>query len=129
MKDLEKDTSEDSIIDRERLIRTKIKEVIPCDLTEPPFFKDEFQNHQYDIVQTCKCMEYVLESREAFQKAIAKLASYVKPGGFLQLLTCIGGSWYTCSNVCSLYGLNVTEDDVLEGCRMAGTYAYACVNM
>ena len=119
VRDLEGDNAEDAIKTRERLIRKKIKNVIPCDVTQPQFFGEEFQTCQYDIVQTSLCLECALESREAYRQAIVKLASYVKPGGFLQILSSVGATWYTCSDR-KIYALDLSEEDAPEAIKLAG---------
>ena len=100
----------------------KIKEVIPCDITKPDWLAKEYQSQQYDIVQTSKCLECVLDSREAYQQSIVKLATYLKPGGYLQILSCLGGVWYTLPGFGqNFYLLKIEAEDVQKGCEMAGT--------
>ena len=122
VKDLEGDTSEGAIERREKEMRRKIKELIPCDASNlDSFFSGEYETRQYDIVQSCTCLESILDSREAYQKGIVKLASYVKPGGYLQVLTATGGDWYSCSGLgYDVYMLNVEAGDNLKGFEMAG---------
>ena len=105
-------------------MREKIKEIIPCDGSKfDSFFKEAYQNRQYDIVQTSRCFESILDSGEAYQQAIVKLASYVKPGGYLQIITAIGINWCSCAGADNkLYALNVKVEDVLKGIEKAGKY-------
>ena len=70
-------------------------------------------------MHACSCFEAVLDSREAYQRAVAKLTSYVKPGGYLQLLTAVGRGWYSFPAV-TLYVLKVNQDDGVKGIEMAG---------
>ena len=87
VRDLEGDHSEDAIERRERLLRGKIKDIISCNVLKDPFFGNEYENCQYDVVQSSGCFECVLDSREAYRQGLVKLCSYVKPGGYFQLLT------------------------------------------
>ena len=122
VRDLEGDTAEGAIKEREEKLRGKIKEIIPCDASRlDSFFEGEFQSRQYDIVQSSRCFEAVVDSREAYQQSVAKLASYVKPGGYLQIITAVGAGWYSCAGVdYKLYSLKVEPEDVLKGIEMAG---------
>lgn len=125
MMDLEGDTTEGAVERREIRMREIIKEIIPCDASKSEFFDGEYQTHQYDIVQSNRCLESVCDSREAYQRGIAKLASYVKPGGHLQILTAVGAGYYSCSDAggnCSLYVVPVGEEDVLKGFEIAGRF-------
>ena len=103
-------------------MREKIKEVIPCDASNPDsFFDAEYQTCQYDIVQSNSCLEAVADSREAFSNSVTRLASFVKPGGYLQLRTTIGGTWYTIAgDDRPLYVVPVVKEDILKGIEMAG---------
>ena len=130
VRDLEGDTTEDAVEKREKEMREKIREIIPCDATKDPFFSGEYQARQYDIVQSCTCLESVLDSREAYYRGIVKLASYVKPGGYLQILTAAGASWYSFAGMDhNLYVLNVEAEDGIKGMEMAGELCMnsACV--
>ena len=124
VRELEGDTTEGAVERREKEMREKIKEIISCDGSKfDSFFEEAYQNRQYDIVQTSRCFESILDSGEAYQQAIVKLASYVKPGGYLQIITAIGENLYTCAGVdYNLYALNVKTEDVLNGVEMAGEY-------
>ena len=116
---LEGDTAEGAVERREKEMREKIKEIIPCDARLDSFLEGEYATRQYDIVQCNGCFEAVLDSREAYQRAVAKLTSYVKPGGYLQLLTAVGRGWYSFPAV-TLYVLKVNQDDGVKGIEMAG---------
>ena len=121
--DLEGDTTEGAVERREIRMKQVIKEIIPCDASKSEFFEGEYQTRQYDIVQSSRCLESVCESREAYQRGIAQLSSYVKPGGYLQILTAVEAGYYSCSdagNSHSLYAVPVGEEDVLKGFEIAG---------
>ena len=121
VRELEGDTTEDAVVRREKEMVEKIKEVIPCDVTKSDWLAKEYQSCQYDIVQTSKCLECVLDSREAYQQSIVKLATYLKPGGYIQIVTCLGCIRYTIPGFGhNLYVLKVEAEDVQRGCEMAG---------
>ena len=101
----------------------KIKEIIPCDITQSdPFFQREYEMRRYDIIQCSHCLEAIASNVEMLHMYIAKLASYVKPGGYLQLLCGIdGGEGYSipgCDR--TLHVLGITPEDVTRGLEMAG---------
>ena len=122
VRDLEGDTAKDAVEKREKEMREKIKDIIHCDASKSDsFFEVEYQTCQYDIIQSSRCFESVADSCEAYQRNIVKLASYMKPGGYLQLITALGAQWYSCEGVdYNLYALKVEEEDVLKGIEMAG---------
>ena len=122
VKELEGDTTEGAVERREKEIREKIKEIIPCDASNPDsFFDAKFQARQYDIVQVNACLETVADTRDAFSNSIARMASFVKPGGYLQILTGIEATWYTFPGLDHpLYVMAVYKEDVLKGIEMAG---------
>ncbi len=124
MRDLECDTAEEAVERREQELRDKLKEVIHCDATNfESFFDAQYNSRQYDIVQSSRCFESVLDSPEAFQQGIVKLASYMKPEGYLILLTALNSEWYSCSGLdYKLYALKVDEKDIQTGVEMAGEY-------
>ena len=122
VRELEGDTTEGAVERREKTMREKIKEIIPCDASNPDsFFDAEYQTRQYDIVQCNSCLEGVVNSREAFSNSVTRLASFVKPGGYLQLRTSIGGTWCLFPGLDHpVYWLPVLTEDVLKGIEMAG---------
>ncbi len=124
VRDLEGDTAEDAIERREEEVRKKLKDIIPCDLTKSDgFFDGEYETRQYDIVQSAGCLEVVFDTPEAYHRAIVKLASYVKPGGYLIIRTALDADWYTFPGVNGkLYILNLNKDDPIKGMEMAGEY-------
>jgi hypothetical protein len=131
VRDLEGDVTEGAVEKREKILREKIKDIIPCDASKSDsFFDTDHEKCQYDIVQSNGCFEVVLNSPEAYREGIVKLASYVKPGGHLQLLTSAGGEGgYSFAGVTDikLYVLNVDPKDGIKGLEMAGEKAIELV--
>lgn len=127
---MEGDTAEGAVEKREKELREKIKEVIPCDVRNSDgFFNGEYQSRQYDIVQSFSCLEVVVDSCEAYHRGIVKLASYVKPGGYLVIIHVVGAEWYSCADVVNnsrFYILNLNKDDPMKGMEMAGEYKNDC---
>ena len=123
VRDLEGDYSEDAVERREKLLRGKINEIISCNVRKDSFFDGEYETRQYDVVQSSGCFEAALDSREAYRKGVVKLSSYVKPGGYLQLRTATGATWYICPGLTyNMFVLNVEPEDNLKGIEMAGEY-------
>ena len=124
---LEGDTTEGAVERREKIMREKIKEIIPCDASrlDSSFFDGEYATRQYDIVHTNTVFESVLESHEAFQRGVAKLASHVKPGGYLQLMMAVGCDWYTFPGIDKqFYVLNLNPDDGIKAIEKAGEFEF-----
>jgi hypothetical protein len=128
VRDLEGDVTEGAVEKREKMLREKIKDIIPCDATKSDsFFDAEYEKCQYDIVQSNCCLGVVRNSPEAYREGVVKLASYVKPGGYMQLLTSAGGEGgYVFGGVkdIDLYVLNVDSKDGIRGMEMAGESAW-----
>ena len=70
--------------EREDLVRSKIKAVVPCDITRDPPIADEYKG-PYDVVFSSLCLEVASKTEEEYTAGVAKLASLVKPGGKLVL--------------------------------------------
>ena len=70
--------------EREDLVRSKIKAVVPCDITRDPPIADKYKG-PYDVVFSSLCLEVASKTEEEYTAGVAKLASLVKPGGKLVL--------------------------------------------
>ena len=75
---------EEEAREREEKLRQVVKDVIHCDINEDPPVQKGFEG-PYDVVMDSWCLPYACETREAYEKGIAKLAGLLKPGGTLMI--------------------------------------------
>lgn len=83
--------------DIEKRTRAAIKEVLPCDTEKAAIF-GVAQLPQFDLMTSCLCLEAACKDLAAYNKAMADLACYVKPGGYLVLSGVLDQSKYTVRN-------------------------------
>ena len=85
--------SEEEAKQREEELRSKISQVIPCDIREnnPIELKEPTL---FDVVGSSLCLEAVMESEAAYREAILKLSKLLKPGGHLVMAGVLGQSFY-----------------------------------
>ena len=75
---------EEEAREREEKLRQVVKDVIHCDINEDPPVQKGFEG-PYDVVMDSWCLAPACETREAYEKGIAKLAGLLKPGGTLMI--------------------------------------------
>lgn len=75
---------EEEAREREEKVRELVKDVVYCDITEDPPVQKGFEG-PYDVVMDSWCLAYACETREAYEKGIAKLACLLKPAGTLMI--------------------------------------------
>lgn len=121
--ELEQNTGQDSPANREKELKGKITEVIPCNIREDDFLGSATRFSKFDIIHTNLCLEIACESKEEFNHCLNKLGSLLKPGGYLVVLTAKGGAWYTCAGAGSkLFQLKMEEADIIEAVRQSGEF-------
>ena len=119
--DLEGDIADGAVERREKEMMEKIKNIIPCDITQSDPFQGEHEMRRYDIIQCSNFLEIISNNVEMMHMYTAKLASYVKPGGYLQILCGIGGEGYSIPGYDrTLHILSITPEDLIRGIEMAG---------
>lgn len=70
--------TEKDMEEREEVLRSILKAVIPCDIFKPQLLED---TGPYDIIFCGLCLEYVCPSNDSYRESVAKLACLLKPGG------------------------------------------------
>ena len=71
--------------ERQELVRSLVKAVVHCDLTQDPPIERGY-DREYDVVISSMCLEAVAQTPEEYKNGVDKLAKFVKPGGLLLLL-------------------------------------------
>ena len=72
--------TERDVKEREELLRSHVKSVIPCDVFKSPPLED---SGPYDIIFSGLCLEYVCPSKDSYKESVARLAHILKQGGTL----------------------------------------------
>ena len=72
--------------EREKRLRSIVKAVVECDVTQDPPIKDGYQG-PYDAVISCLCITTACKTREEFVRAVHKVSTLVKPGGCMLFST------------------------------------------
>ena len=74
------------IIERERKVKSVIKDIVPCDITKDPVMSPEYMK-EYDVVQSILCLEPACSDREMYVSSLKRIWSLTKPGGTFILHT------------------------------------------
>ena len=116
--------SEEEAVQRQNMLREKIKAVLPCDLREEVFIPDAYGNKgSYDIIMSFLCLENCCDDLASYERGFEKLASLVKKGGYLLLCSTrregaeegfyiVGGTRYN--------NISLKKDFILKNFRVNG---------
>ena len=78
--------TEEEAVQREEIIRDKIKAVVSCDMTKDIFIEESYnEKNAYDTVMSFLCLETASKDLTSYKCGMEKLASLVKKGGYLLL--------------------------------------------
>ncbi|CAH1246317.1 INMT [Branchiostoma lanceolatum] len=99
---------------RQSHLRNIIKEVIPCDVTNPdPLTPNKYE--QFDVITSMKCLELACSTRESYSAAVRS----TPPGGTLVLISVISESFHTVGEH-KFFTLHVDETFIEEVLKTAG---------
>ena len=121
VKEVEHITGDDTWREREELLRKRISDIVPCDISwDNPL---PIENKSYEIVLTSLCLESACKTHAEYKVAIKKLVSLLKPGGFLVMITAERETFYVDGKRkwSTLYN---TFEQVKEALDEAGTTIY-----
>ena len=76
---------EKEVEERQELVRSLVKAVVHCDLTQDPPIERGY-DREYDVVISTLCIEVVVQTPEEYKSGVEKLAKLAKPGGLLVVL-------------------------------------------
>ena len=110
--------SEEEAEQREEELRSKISQVIPCDIREnnPIQLKEPTL---FDVVGSSLCLEAVMESEAAYREAILKLSKLLRPGGHLVMAGVLGQSFYRVGDG-KFYTFPLSKDLIHQALEEAG---------
>ena len=106
---------------RERILRDRIRRVIPCDIKADEKFLlgSEDVREQFDIISQNGCIESAVNSPSEFLKCLAKLKTLLKPSGLLIGVQFLGASWYEVQGQ-KYHNFPLNEEVVLTLFQQAG---------
>ncbi|XP_035677097.1 nicotinamide N-methyltransferase-like [Branchiostoma floridae] len=101
-------------------LRTAVKAVLPCDVTQPnPLAPQSFE--PFDVVVSCLCVDSACKTRVEYCACLGNMASLVKSGGGLILVgTLNGGTMYTVGKEIFYNVPDIDEDFLRDSLEKAG---------
>ena len=107
--------SEEEAVKRESMLRSKVKAVVECDLTEDQFIAKGYEG-PYDVVICSLVVGVAYSDVEGYATGIKKLASLIKKGGYLLLYTTTrkesGRAFYTVNDK-KFHFVSLTEETII----------------
>ena len=78
--------SEGAAVQRQDMLREKIKAVLPCDLRDETFIPDPCSKKgSYDVVMSSLCLESCCKDLASYERGFEKIVSLIKKGGYFLL--------------------------------------------
>ena len=102
----------------ENRTRRAIKEVLACDTEKENIF-GAAQLPQFDLMTSCLTLEAACKDLPAYNKAIADITAYLKPGGYFILSGVLDQSKYTVRDKL-FFSLPHSKDDITNALETAG---------
>ena len=116
VEDLESNPNPLAAREREKMVRSKLREIKSCDVRSNDLVDPTIQIKSFDVIQTNLCLEAVCQSLEEYVSKVHRLSKMLNPGGYI---LCIGAkdcSWYTCAGSGhKFYVLKMSQKE-LEDC-------------
>ena len=114
---LEQTEKEDAWKEREELLRSRLKSIIPCDITQDRPLGD--CEDKFDIIWTSLCLDAACNTYDQYKLAVKKLVAMLKPKGFLVMLEVEEETFYRVGQV-KWKCLFLTLDEIQEALQEAG---------
>ena len=117
MKELEKG-DEDGVINRQKMLRSKISDIIHCDITlDYPLLKEY---PPFDVLSVNTCIEVVAPDISTFTNYLKVLRSLLKDGGYMSFLVSLEETYYIVTGARRFPHLYLTSDDVRKAFKESG---------
>ena len=117
MKELEKGSDEDAE-QRQKVLRSKISDVIPCDLTlQNPLLKEY---PPFDVLSVNFCVEVVATDIGEFTAYLKVLRSLLKDEGYMGMFVSLEESYYFVNRGTRYNHLFLTTEDVKKALKESG---------
>ena len=115
--------------DIEKRLREKIKDVIPCDIhQEKPLGKDLNDQSKFDLVMTLFCITVTAKNMDDYSRALNRIGTLIKPGGYLLIVDSLKQSFYVAGGV-KLPSLPLDESVVKQGLAKANFEIVQCTDI
>lgn len=119
--EIEKNSSEEAVLEREGELRDKLKHFVIGDILADNILESEDCPKEFDVVSCNLCLEVPAKSVDDYRRNVKNLSRLVKPGGFIVSLVVLENSFYCCSpNKESNFLVFLREEDVRQAYEMAG---------
>ncbi|XP_065835913.1 phenylethanolamine N-methyltransferase-like [Oscarella lobularis] len=118
IKTFENDESAETPLNRAKEMKSKISSIIHCDVAmENPIGKG--CEKSFDVISVSFCFESACKSVEDVKVTLKKLATLLRPGGWIRINGVLGGSYYMVNNK-RFFNVTQTEDSVRNALAKAG---------
>ncbi|XP_033728542.1 nicotinamide N-methyltransferase-like isoform X1 [Pecten maximus] len=104
---------------RETEIRSKVKGILPVDVTKSKPLGDTYNDTQFDIIISSYCIETAVFTVEEYGKCLENVASLLKKGGYLILFVCLNGDNYQIGEY-KYRALSITREELQSTMRQVG---------
>jgi hypothetical protein len=104
---------------RRQLLRDKIVAIVPCDVRGDPPIGVPAGPEKYDVLSTHYCLVTACESVEMYRDSLRKLASFVRPGGYILASEIVGGTFYMVGDV-KFSNITLSRDVIRQALVDAG---------
>ncbi len=81
---LEGKSSPADVKEREERVRSVVKAVVSCDITQDPPIENGYEG-PYDILISCLCLETACKTKQEYEEEVCRIWRLIKPGGVFLL--------------------------------------------
>ena len=111
-----------AVVEREKLLRSIIKDSFTCDVKESPMVLPG-SSKTPDIICTNFCLEFAISSKESYIAVLKEVFTMLKPNGFFVMLSNLECTWYAVSGAKFLC-VYLTKQNVEDSLREVGFVVY-----
>ena len=118
IKTFENDESVETPLNRAEEMKSKISSILHCDVAmENPIGKG--YEKSFDVISVSFCFESACKSVEDVEETLKKLATLLRPGGWIRINGVLGGSYYTVNDK-RFFNVTQTKESVQNALAKAG---------
>ncbi|XP_069107451.1 nicotinamide N-methyltransferase-like isoform X1 [Argopecten irradians] len=109
---------------RESDLKSKVKGMLPIDVTLSKPLGDASSYSQFDIVVSSYCIETAVFTVDGYAKCVENVSSLLKKDGFLILCACLNGNSYQIGDY-KYKAVSITKEGIQSALRQAGLVVIA----